>query len=94
MSTALSPAAEGVRWNLGSLFHGTDDPKILETWRDCNARAEAFAEKYRGKIEPGTMTPSELLEAIREYESLASESSKPVHYANLRFAADTSDASL
>ncbi|MCC6403670.1 MAG: M3 family oligoendopeptidase [Fimbriimonadaceae bacterium] len=94
MSTALPVAAEGVRWNLTSLFGGTEDPKLELTWKECNARAEAFAQNYRGKVEPGTLSAHELLAAFQEYEALSSEASKPVHYANLRFAADTSDASL
>lgn len=94
MSTALSPAAEGVRWDLSALFSGTDDPRIEESWKACNDRADAFAEKYRGKVEPGTLPAAELLAAIQEYEAIGSESSKPIHYANLRFAADTSNPAL
>lgn len=93
-ATAPSAAATGVRWDLSALFGSIDDPKIEETWKIAESTAEAFATKYRGKIEGGSLAPSELAGAIQELEALVSESGKPVNYGHLLFAADTADEKI
>src|SRR5688500_13442398 len=81
-----------VRWDLSDLFDSIDDPKVDETIRSSNARADEFAAKYRGKL--GTTDAATLKDSILEMESLISDLSKPIQYANLRFAADTGDPKL
>lgn len=83
--------AAGIRWDLSALFSSNDDPRIEQSWKDAHARADAFAEKYRGKVANESLSPAELLTAIKEIESLNSESSKPAHLASLLFAADASN---
>lgn len=78
-----------VSWNLDDLFTGIDSPKIEETLDTSLQRAQAFAEKYRGKIDNGDLTAQTLFEAISEYESIIQEMIKPANYAGLMFAADT-----
>jgi oligoendopeptidase F len=90
MATAMAFAAEGVRWDLSALFEGLDDPKIDATWATCHERADRFDRAYRGRVKSGNLAPDELAAAIREIESIENEASKPVLYANLVFAADTS----
>lgn len=95
MATAAAPdSAAGVRWDLSALFSGVDDPAIDAAWRTSMERAEAFAQKYRGRVASGGLAAGELAAAIAEYEAISSEASKPAHYANLLFAADTSDPKL
>jgi oligoendopeptidase F len=95
MATAAeSDSAAGVTWDLSALFSGEDDPAIESTWARCMERAQAFAERYRGRVAEGVLDPAGLAAAIAEYEAISSEASKPAHYANLRFAADTSDPKL
>ncbi len=93
-ATAPEAAASGVQWDLSSLFASIDDPKVEETWNESHRRADAFAQKYRGKVESGSLAAKELAEAIKELEALVSESGKPVNYAHLRFAANTSDEEI
>ncbi len=83
--------AAGVQWDLSILFQSVDDPKIDQSWEDAHRRADAFAEKYRGKVQSESLSPAELGAAIAEIELLSSDSSKPAHFASLLFAADTSD---
>ncbi|MDI9636861.1 M3 family oligoendopeptidase [Kamptonema cortianum] len=87
-STVQDYAAHGVKWDLSALFSSLDDPKIESTWKSCLDGANAFADKYRDRV--GMLGAADLADAIKEFESLCNESSKPVHYAHLIFAADTS----
>ncbi len=84
------PEPTTVAWNLSDLFDSTDDPRIDATLDDALARACAFGEQYRGKINTPDLSATTLLKAITEYEALAQDMSKPAHYASLVFAADTS----
>lgn len=93
MSAPVKEAsAEGIRWNLDFLFSSIDDPKIKESWDKANQAADQFAQQYRGKV--AELSAPQLAQAIKELEKLAMDSTKPVHYASLRFAADTSDPKL
>jgi oligoendopeptidase F len=81
-----------VRWDLSDLFDSIEDPKIDATLKSAAERADAFAAKYRGKMD--TAGAATLKESVLELESLISDISKPIQYANLRFAADTGDPKL
>lgn len=78
-----------VRWNLSALFTGMSDPKIDALWAACNTRAEAFAARYRGQL--ASLDAGGLAEAIKEYEALLQEMSKPGNYANLLFAVESNN---
>ena len=86
----IEDTAKGVNWDLSALFSSIDDPKVEETWVEVGKRADEFEKLYRGKIESGELTESSFLRAIQDYEALSNLASKPVLYANLIFAADTS----
>lgn len=95
MASAPSPIAPpDVRWDLSALFSGMSDPKIAATHAVMDARAEAFATKYRGKINPLSLTASELAAAIVELEAIYQEAYKPLLYANLLFAGDSLSAEI
>ncbi|MBS1724496.1 MAG: M3 family oligoendopeptidase [Armatimonadetes bacterium] len=91
---ALESAASGIRWDLSALFDSTSDPRISVTWENALREAERFAERYRGMVEKQQLDGEGLLGAIKAYESLTNEASKPVLYGNLLFAADTGNPSL
>jgi oligoendopeptidase F len=92
--SAAAPAPPQVRWDLSDLFSGIDDPRIESTWTQSHAAADAFAAKYRGKIESSDLTASFLAQALTEYEALANEAGKPITFAHLLFAADTGNPAL
>lgn len=87
------PSAEiappDVRWDLNFLYAGIDDPAINETWASVQKRAEALAQRYRGKI--ASLPPADLNAALVEFESLWMEAAKPLTLAHLLFSCDSSD---
>ncbi len=83
--------AENVHWNLGDLFGGPSDPRIEQTLADCQARAEAFEIEYKSKINTPELTAVTLGAALREYEALDQEATKPGTFASLLFTTDTGD---
>lgn len=92
MGTATAGAPP--RWDLSVLFEGLDDPRIEQAWESVLARAEAFAQAYRGKIDSPDLSAGTLVEAIRELEALIQEASKAMHFGELMFAANTADPKI
>jgi oligoendopeptidase F len=83
-----------VRWDLGALFSGMDDPKIAETWERSLSTAQDFASKYRGKINAPDVSPDLLASALRELEGLYNDVAKPLCYSNLLFATDSASPAV
>lgn len=94
MSATTELAPPQVRWDLSDLFSSTVDPKIEMTWSECTQRATEFAAKYRGKINSPDLTASTLADALKEMEGIINESAKPMSYASLLFAVDSSSAEI
>jgi len=82
------------RWDLSALFDGIDDPRIEETWKQVLESAEAFATTYRGRIDTPSLKAPTLSVAVRTLELMIQEAAKPMNYAELLFAADTSDPKI
>jgi len=80
-----------ITWDLSDLYSGMNDPKIAETLDNQIRKAEDFGARFRDKIDTPELTAELLLSAIVEYEEILQESDKPLNYASLLFAADTSD---
>jgi oligoendopeptidase F len=81
----------GVAWTLEDLFTGIGDPRIEATLARAEERAVRFEERYRGRIDHPELTAETLRDAIAEYEAILQEKAKPMSFASLLFAADTSD---
>lgn len=88
------PEPPKVRWDLSVLFDSIHDPRIEESWQTAHQRADELARKYRGKINQADLSPATLLAAIQDAEKMSQDLDKPLHYANLLFAADSSDPEL
>ncbi len=80
-----------VHWNLSDLYSGMDDPRIDQALEAAQARAEQFQADYKGRINSPGLTADILGAALREYEALQQDSSKPAYFASLLFTTDTSD---
>ncbi|MFZ4507625.1 MAG: M3 family oligoendopeptidase [Fimbriimonas sp.] len=80
-----------VRWDLSALFSSLEDPKVETTWEEVLALGKAFEATYRGNINHPDLTAVVLAGAIRELEELYNEAYKPVIFANLNFAEDSSN---
>ena len=88
MSAAPFSAAE-VRWDLGDLFAGHDDPRIDRILSTSQERARAFAQTYRGSVAvPGGPPPERLLAAVRELEALEADLRRVAVFADLLYASD------
>ncbi len=75
-------------WDLSDLFAAPDDPRIATILDVARQDAEAFSERFRGKV--ATFTPDELHSVLQKNERIRQEAQKPGVYASLRFSADTS----
>jgi oligoendopeptidase F len=82
-------SAAGVRWNLSELYSGPDDPRLQEHMESARTQALTFAQAWRGRV--SALAATELLQAVREREAVATAAARPLHYAQLLFAADTAD---
>jgi oligoendopeptidase F len=88
---ATLTGAEGITWNLSDLYSSLEDPQIEKDVKDTFSNAKSFEEKYRGKINSETITPTFLLKAVKELESISEQTGKLISYAYLMFATDTSN---
>ena len=83
-------SADGVKWNLSDLFAAHDDPQIDATLKNCHTRAEAFANRFRTRMEePATLTAEILLHALNELETIYEALGRAGSYSGLLYAADT-----
>ncbi|MHC5538393.1 M3 family oligoendopeptidase [Singulisphaera rosea] len=92
MTEGTASSAEGIAWDLSDLYSGPEDPGIERDLDEALRRAQAFENTYRGKIEVvASPTPSLLLTALQELESLAEQRDRPGVYAGLLHSAKTDD---
>jgi oligoendopeptidase F len=83
-------SAEGIRWDLSDLYAAHDDPRIDLTIKDCHARGERFADRFRGLMQAReTLTAVSLLQGLRELEIIYESLGRVGSYAGLLYAADT-----
>ena len=83
-------SAEGIRWDLSDLYAAHDDPRIDLTIKDCHARAERFADRFRALMQDHeTLTAESLLQALKELEIIYESLGRVGSYAGLLYAADT-----
>jgi oligoendopeptidase F len=82
--------AEGIRWDLGELYSGPEDPRIESDIAEARRRAEEFGHTYRGKL--SGFDGGRLAQALAEYEELSELLYRPSFYGSLFFAGDTQNA--
>ena len=87
--SVLATGAEAIEWDLSDLYQGPDDPRLDTELDEALASAQAFRERYRGKL--GELSAAELNDAVAELERIKSESMRVETFARLRQAADASD---
>jgi oligoendopeptidase F len=74
-------------WDLSDLYSGQDDPAIEVDRRSATQLVEAFVEAYQGRV--SVLNASELCRAFEDLAAITRASSKPEHYASLRFSVAT-----
>ena len=90
-ATDLDLGTADVHWNLADLYDGPADPRIDEALNASQARAEQFERDYKGRINTPDLTADALGAALREYENIQQEASKPAYFASLLFTTDMGD---
>ncbi|MEC9342985.1 MAG: M3 family oligoendopeptidase [Pseudomonadota bacterium] len=79
-------------WNLDDLYPGTDSEAYREDLAWCANAAEAFGERYKGKLASlAKDEPETLGEAVREYEAIEERMGRIMSYAGLLHVGDTGD---
>lgn len=90
MAGTTEKSAAGVTWDLSTLYAAPDDPRIDQTIRALEARADAFDKSYRGTINaPGGPAAQHMLAGLQEAESMADVAYRLNAYSRLLYAADT-----
>jgi len=84
---ATDPELAEARWDLEPLVDGGGSKAALALLDDVKGRAEAFAERFRGRV--AELDAGELAEAMHELEQIGEISGRAGSYAMLGFAVDT-----
>ncbi|MDF1497214.1 MAG: M3 family oligoendopeptidase [Patescibacteria group bacterium] len=79
------------KWDLTDFFTGIDDPNIAAQIQDVHQKAEAFANKFRDKINNSNISLAVFLEALTSYNDILEQITKIGAFAHLNYSADTSD---
>ena len=81
--------AEDVAWDLSDLFAAAGDPKLEAELADVARSADAFRERYHGRI--AALSAAELAEAVVERERIDSAVTRARTFAHLNFSTNTAD---
>jgi len=84
-------SADGIQWDLTDLYPSKDDPQLKADIETVLKRATDFANKYRGRLAAGELTPEEMFEAVAEYEGIYELMAKAESFAELLYSTDTLD---
>lgn len=89
-TAALQGPMPAPRWDLSDLYAAPDDPAIEADFTRLSQQAEAFAARWKGALKEAS--PADLVEALTCYEEIEEGLGKIGSYAQLLFAAHTTDA--
>src|SRR5579871_2032148 len=81
--------AEQVFWDLTSLYQGIDDPAIGRDLDEAQRRADAFAERYRGRV--ASLSADELAGLLSEAEEMYEMVGRLGTFASLNWTTDTAN---
>lgn len=79
--------AENVIWDLSIFYDGTDDPALERDMQALDAKVDAFASAYRGRV--SQLEAEEMVDALHEMEEIYDLRGRLAYYASLVFSADT-----
>jgi oligoendopeptidase F len=92
-STATAAPAEHLpAWDLSDLYPGPESERVAQDFRAAETEAQTFAAAHAGKL--ATMSGAELAAAIAAYERIEESLGRLASYAQLLFAADSTDAAI
>ncbi len=86
------PAAELPTWSLADLYRSPDSPDVQADLARAAAAAKAFAAAHAGRL--ADLSGDALAEAIAAYERIEETLGRVMSYAQLLFAADSTDPAI
>jgi oligoendopeptidase F len=89
VATTELTGAEEVAWDLSDLYDGPEDPQLRTDVDDAATAADAFRERYHGKV--AELDAPALAEAVAERERIDSSVARALTFAHLRFATNMAD---
>jgi oligoendopeptidase F len=89
MPDTTKTGAEGVTWDLGDLYASVSDPRLDADLDGADARADAFAAKYRGRV--AGLSAKQMAELLAEYETIADLGGRAGSFAGLSWSTQTDD---
>ena len=89
LAESAATGAEAVEWSLADLYGAPDDPRLRADLEDALTAAHTLAEQIRGRV--AELSADELAPALAERERIESIVDRARAFAELLFAADTSD---
>lgn len=92
MSEAKSDLGQLPVWNLGDLYPGRDAPELERDLVQSAADAQAFAERWKGKL--AGLDGDSLATAIAEFERFDERLGRIMSFAQLVYAGDMSDPAI
>jgi oligoendopeptidase F len=81
--------AEDVRWDLGRLYRGPDDPELHDDLLAAEQQAEGLRSRLHGRV--AELDAAGLADAVEELQGIQEKVEKAQTFAFLNFATDTSD---
>ncbi|WP_020402406.1 M3 family oligoendopeptidase [Gracilimonas tropica] len=81
--------AEHINWDLSDLYSSNNDPQLAKDKEIVIEDADAFSEKYRGRI--NELAASEFKTMLDEYEEILDRSGKIGSFAYLQWSTDTTN---
>jgi oligoendopeptidase F len=79
-------------WDLGDLYAAPDSPELNRDIETTEREAQAFAQRYQGKL--AALSGAALGSAIAEYERLQETLGRIMSYASLLYSGDMSDVEI
>ena len=89
MGETKTSGAEQVRWDLGDLYSGREDPRLASDLEESLRKAEALGERHRGRV--ASLPAGELSAAVAEYEAILEQSGRAGTFAYLDWSTGTED---
>ncbi|MBN2733213.1 MAG: M3 family oligoendopeptidase [Balneolaceae bacterium] len=81
--------AEEVQWNLSDLYDGVNDNQLKADKKRVREKANAFADKYKGRI--ADLDAEQLAEAFNKYEDILDLIGKIGSFSHLLWSTDTNN---
>ena len=90
--TAVDATGALPEWNLSDLYPAMDSPELTRDVERARADAEAFQERWRGRLEEAARAEDgDLAAAVASFEALEELLGRIISYAGLVYSGDTSD---